>query len=269
MRRVALVTGSTDGIGRATAHGLAKEGLHVIVHGRDAAKAARVVQDIVAGGGTAEAVVADLASLAEVRRLAADVRTRHPRLDVLVNNAGVSTWGRQESRDGFELQFAVNHLATFLLTVLLLPSLKAAAPSRIVTVASRAHMWGDIDFDDLQTTKVWVPHLAYSRSKLANILFTRELARRLDGTGVTANCLHPGVIGTKLGIVKPLRYFLPGPKRGAKTSLFLATSPKVEGVSGEYFARRKVARPAPQGRYDATATRLWAVTERLTGLVQG
>jgi len=268
MEGTALVTGSTDGIGRATAVGLATMGLHVLVHGRDPSKAAEVVAEIRSKGGSADAVVADLASLAEVRRLAAAVRDRAPALKILVNNAGVSTWSRRESHDGFELQFAVNHLAMFLLTNLLLPSLTAAAPARIVTVASRAHERGSIDFGDLQTARRWVPQLAYSRSKLANILFTRELARRIGGSGVTANSLHPGVIGTKLGIVRPFRWLLPGPRRGARTSLYVATAPDIEGVSGAYFVGRHAATPSAAARDDAAAARLWQVSEELTGLAR-
>ena len=277
--RVCLVTGATSGIGRETAIGLAERGAKVIVAGRDHARGRETVAEIAqrTGRRDAEHVVADLSSQAEVRRLAAELRAKHERLHVLVNNAGVITPKRTNTVDGIETQLAVNHLAPFLLTHLLLDLLKAGAPARIVNVSSQVERMGVVDFDDLGREKRPYERLdAYNQSKLANILFTTELARRLDGTGVTANCLHPGVIGTNLlvayeGRPAPLRFLTrrgrPGPKEGAATSLFVATSPTLEGVSGKYFRESAESRPSPRAQDAAVAARLWEVSEKLTGLV--
>jgi NAD(P)-dependent dehydrogenase (short-subunit alcohol dehydrogenase family) len=276
--RVCLVTGATSGIGRETAIGLAERGAKVIVAGRDHARGRETVAEIAqrTGRRDAEHVVADLSSQAEVRRLAAELRGKHERLHVLVNNAGVITPKRATTVDGIETQLAVNHLAPFLLTHLLLDLLKASAPARIINVSSQVERMGVVDFDDLGREKRPYERLdAYNQSKLANILFTTELARRLAGTNVTANCLHPGVIGTNLliayeGRPAPLRFLTrrgrPGPKEGAVTSVFVATSPTLEGVSGKYFRESAESRPSPRAQDAAAAARLWAVSEELTGL---
>ncbi|HVR03369.1 MAG TPA: SDR family oxidoreductase [Polyangia bacterium] len=276
--RICLVTGATSGIGRETALGLAERGATVILAGRDATRGRDAVAEIGrrTGRRDVELLVADLSSQAEVRRLAAELRARHDRLHVLVNNAAVITPKRSTTIDGLETQLAVNHLAPFLLTNLLLDVLKAGAPARIVNVASQVEGMAVLDFDDLGREKGRYERLdAYYQSKHANMLFTFELARRLAGTGVTANCLHPGVIGTNLlvafeGRPAPLRFLTrrgrPGPKEGAATSLFVATSPTLEGVSGRYFRDSAEARSSPRSLDAAVAARLWEVSEKLTGL---
>jgi NAD(P)-dependent dehydrogenase (short-subunit alcohol dehydrogenase family) len=220
-------------------------------------------------------VTADLASRGSIREAAHELRRRYPHLHVLINNAGLITRRRELTSDGLELQFAVNHLAYFLLTNLLLDQLKAGAPSRIINVSSAAHIGARLDFDDLQGERGYDGNRAYSQTKLANILFTYELARRLQGTGVTANCLHPGVIGTRLlsdymGV--PLagralaRTFGASPEKGAETSIYLATSLDGETVTGKYFEAKRERRSSRESYDEAAARRLWEVSERLTGL---
>jgi NAD(P)-dependent dehydrogenase (short-subunit alcohol dehydrogenase family) len=274
-----LVTGANTGIGKWTAIGLARLGASIVLHARSAEKG-RAAQDEVrrmGGSDAVELVLADFSSLAAVRRLAAEVLERFPRIDVLVNNAGLIVGKRAESADGFELTLAVNHLAPFLLTNLLLERIVDSAPARIVNVASRAHLRGAIDFDDLDSRHGYEGMKAYSRSKLANILFTRELARRLEGTRVTANCLHPGVVRSDFGADGDLRGvmrvgwavmqpFLLSPEQGADTSIWLASSPEVAGTSGEYFDRRRVARTSSRAQDDAAAARLWRVSAERVGL---
>lgn len=278
--KTCLVTGSTSGIGKEIAAGLAKMGATVALVGRTREKCEAVVQDIiVASSGSASAdllsyFVADLSSQESVRRLAKEFADRHDKLHVLVNNAGVFMSKRELTVDGIEYTFAVNHLAPFLLTNLLLDRLEAAAPSRIVTTSSVAHRGMKIDFDDLQMSKSYGGIRAYGQSKLANILFTRELARRLQGTGVTANCFHPGAVRTNLvrGSAYGLAWgaasvFFISPQKGADTAIYLASSDEVEGVTGEYFVKRKQAK-ASDAAYDCDAAeRLWEASERLTGTV--
>ena len=220
-------------------------------------------------------LVADLSSQAEIRKLAANFKGQHSKLHVLVNNAGIIPRKREVTVDGFETQFAVNHLAPFLLTNLLLDVLKSSAPARIVTVASDMHRGATIDFDDLQSEHSYGPVRVYCRTKLANVMFTRELARRLEGTGVTANCLHPGVVATKLladGMGLPgalrstTRLIGSKPEKGAKTSIYLAVSPEVETVSGKYFVREKTVEPSQASSDEKTASRLWRVSAELTGI---
>lgn len=275
--KTCVVTGANRGIGRATAQGLAALGARVVLVARDAAAGEAAAAEIrrATGNSAVELATADLASQASIRRLAADLLARCPRLDVLVNNAGLVTRSRTLTVDGIETVFAVNHLAYFLLTNLLLDRLKASAPARIVNVASDAHQGHRLDFDDLQLKRGWRRVKAYSLSKLANVMFTYELARRLDGSGVTANCLNPGVIATKLlldylplpSITQPVTTAFAGtPEQGAETPLYLAASPDVEGVTGEYFARRK-PRKSTAFSYDTSAARqLWDESTRLTGL---
>ena len=271
--RTVLVTGATSGIGFETAVALARLGDTVLVHGRTVAKASAAAAEVGRRAGAdarVEPIAADLSSLAEVRRLGAEVAARPEPLDVLLNNAGLYMRRRRLTVDGLETTFAVNHLAPFLLTDLLLPRLREAG-GRVVTVASEAHRNGRIDFDNLQGERRYLSWPAYANSKLANILFTIELARRTDGTGVTANCLHPGVIlssglwkGLAVGLFSLLaRPFGISPAAGARTSVYLASSPDVDGITGLYYAARRPARPAPQALDLATAERLWDVSAAL------
>ncbi len=263
-----LVTGSTDGIGLETAAELGEMGHRIVVHGRSPEKAEgarKAVADRVAsaGGdaGGVESVVGDLARLSEVERMAAEVGDGFPDLCVLIANAGVTTRERRESADGYELTFAVNHLAHFLLINRLIDTLRKNTPSRIVIVSSMVHRSGSIDFDDLQLEKSFSGHTAYSQSKLANLLYAFELGRRLQGTGVTVNGLHPGVISTKLLHAN----FSGGApvSAGAKTPVYLATSPEVEGVTGEYFENRRTSDPSPAARDREQGKRLWEISEEL------
>lgn len=277
--RTVLITGATRGIGRAAAEGLAAQGARVIVHGRDPARVDQVVAGIRAAHGSAAAdgAVADLGSLAEVRRLAADIAARHPRLDVLINNAGCATRQREVTVDGFERQFAVNHLAPFLLTQLLLPMLGTGGPARIVNVASNAHRRAAFDLDDLNwERRPYQPLGAYGATKLANILFTRTLARRLAGSGITANCLHPGVVATHifagLGWLGSLfgvlsRPFLLSSRDGARTTIHLAAAAGLDTVSGRFFDRCRPVEPAPAAVDDEVGERLWSLSEALTGQI--
>jgi NAD(P)-dependent dehydrogenase (short-subunit alcohol dehydrogenase family) len=275
--RTCLVTGATHGIGRATAEALAGLGATVIVHGRDSAAVGAVCREISRTSGNAQitGAVADFASLAAVRRLAAELNARHARLDVLVNNAGTSARQRRLTSDGFEWSLGVNHLAPFLLTTLLLDKLKASAPARVVTVASMAYRRGTLELDDLSWERRKYNTLkAYSDSKLANVLFTRELARRLSHSGVTANCLHPGVVATnifnQLGLLGRVFTMLAKPflltsAEGAKTSVHLASATEVAGVSGKFFDRCREVPLDPVATNDAGAQRLWERSERLCG----
>jgi NAD(P)-dependent dehydrogenase (short-subunit alcohol dehydrogenase family) len=275
--RIAVVTGASAGIGLQTALGLARAGMRVILVGRDrerTERARRFVADRVADAQL-ETVLADFASLAAVRGLAEEILQRHDRLDVLVNNAGLTTRRFTLSADGYELVLAVNHLAPFLLTNLLLERLKASAPARVVTVASRAHHSGHIGPADLTKPDNWSAIAAYSRSKLANILFTRALARRLDAAIVTAACLHPGVINTAIGdhagllgglawrLARPL---MPGPAKGAETSIFLATTPDPTPFHGAYLIDKKIAEPSARALDVDLGEALWAESARLVGL---
>lgn len=274
--RVCLVTGATQGIGRETALGLARLGADVHLVSRDRARGEAVLAEVRrSGGGSHSLFVADLASQAATRALAEEAKARLPRLHVLVNNAGAIFTERALSPDGIEMTLALNHLGYFLLTGLLVDRIRASAPARVVSVASAAHARGRMDFDDLQGERGYSAWKAYGQSKLANILFTRELARRLSGSGVTANCLHPGVVATGFGRNNsgPLSWgvriaapFFLSPARGARTSIYLASSPEVEGVTGEYFARCRVAEASNEARDDGTARRLWEESSRLTGL---
>ena len=276
--KTVLVTGGSGGIGKATAVGLARLGARVGITGRDIARAEAAAADIRAASNNAavDALAADLSSQTEVRRLAHEVLDRYPRLDVLVNNVGGFWAHRRVTADGLEHTFALNHLAAFLLTNLLLDRLKASAPARIVTVSSGAHAAGYIDFDDLQAEQKYAGQRAYNASKLANVMFTYELARRLEGSGVTATVLHPGVVNTAFGaedqaafftILSPLlRPFMKAPTRGAATSIYLASSPQVEGLTGQYFASSKPKKSSKLSYDSAAARRLWQVSAELVGL---
>jgi len=274
--RTCIVTGATSGIGRMTALELARRGAKLGLVCRDRGRAEETVAEIARATGNRDVAVflADLSAQAEIRRVAAELLAHYPAIHVLVNNAGVVHMSYSTTADGIETVFAVNHLAYFLLTQLLLDRLIASAPARIVNVASDAHKFSKgIDFDDLGHEKSysWIP--VYGQSKLANVLFTAELARRLEGTGVTANCLHPGAVATGLGknngrlatfAIKLLSPFFRSPERGAATSIYLATDPAVAGVSGRYFSNCREARPSAAASDAATAQRLWQVSEQLT-----
>jgi NAD(P)-dependent dehydrogenase (short-subunit alcohol dehydrogenase family) len=278
--KVCLITGATSGIGAVTAEALARQGARVVLVGRSAEKCARTREQIQArtGNPDVETLLADLSSQQQVRQLAQDFRDRHARLDVLVNNAGGLWMKRQETAEGLEMTFAVNHLAYFLLTNLLLDRLRASAPARIVNVASAAHRRAVLRFDDLMGQKSFNGWRAYKRSKLANLLFTYELARRLEGTGVTANALHPGWVATGFashnngwfgGVFQVAsRLFALRSEKGARTVIYLATAPEVANVSGQYFVKCRPVRSSRASRDSAAAERLWAVSEELTKLVE-
>lgn len=290
--RTCVVTGGNSGIGLHTALGLARLGARVALVSRSrergeaaletigaalAADRARADRD--AQGGRVDLVVGDLGSLGSTRALADELLGRYPAIHVLVNNAGLWMSERRVTSDGLETTFAVNHLAPFLLTNLLLERLRQSAPARIVNVSSEGHRRGRLDWDDLQAERGFGPVKAYCDSKLANVLFTRELARRLEGSGVTTNALHPGVVNTNIAqhAPRPLRWLaerlgplvLATPEQGARTSLHLATSPALDGVSGRYFKSCREARPARAAQDDADARRLWEVSEELAGLTAG
>lgn len=264
-----LVTGSTDGIGKAAAAALVRQGAEVILHGRDGKKAERVREELrrAAGGPGPDVVIADFSVLEQVRTMAADLRSRYSRLDVLLNNAGTYRKSRTLTRQGIEMTFTVNFLAPFLLTNLLLPLLVKSAPARIVTVASSAHEDVDrIDWDNLPGLPRYDPWEAYALSKFADVTFTYTLAGMLEGSGVTANCLHPGVNDTKI-----LHAAFPGmagipPEEGAETPVYLTTSPDVAAVSGKYFENKKPARSSVLSRDRNVQERLWKIAEGLTGL---
>ena len=275
--RTILVTGGTRGIGKATALGLAGMGARVAITGRDAARTDAVAREIRAAHGVeVRGFVADLSSQADVRRLASEVQLALPRIDVLVNNAGGYWNTRRATVDGVEHTLAVNHLASFLLTRLLLDRLMQSVPARVVMVASHAHAQGRIDFADLQGERAYSGARAYNQSKLANVLFTYELARRLETTGVTANALHPGVVNTSFGAEDPagvqrwlipvLRPFMKSPSQGAATSIHLSTAPDLGKVTGLYFANRAARRSSRRSHDTRTAARLWQVSSRLVAL---
>ena len=273
--KVCMITGANRGIGKATALELATLGASVVIVARNAASGEAAVADIRGSSGNdrVELVVADLASQEAIRQAAGHFIDTHDRLDVLINNAGVITYERGVTVDGIETQFAVNHLAPFLLTHLLLDLLEASAPSRIINISSGAHQDAAIDFDDLEFENHYTATEAYARTKLANVLFTYELARRLEGTGVTVNCLGPGIIWTRmlaewLGIPydEEHRGNHPPPSEGAVTPVYLASSPDVVTVTGKYFVDRRPTESARQS-YDAgAARRLWDASVRMTGL---
>jgi retinol dehydrogenase-12 len=271
--RVCLVTGATSGIGRVAAVTLAGMGATVLLTGRDRGRGEAVIEEIRRGGGTAEFLQADFASLRAVRELAADVRSRHPRLDVLLNNAGGVSMERRLTPDGFEQTFAVNHLAAFLLTEELRDLLVASAPARIVTVSSEAHRALEtLDFDNLQCERRYKPLLAYSISKLANVMFTYELDRRLRDRGVTANCVHPGVVNTGIwgasrGFIRMLIWlaqpFMISSERGARPLIKLASDPDCATTSGCYFKKEKAVRSSPLSYDSEVAARLWQTSAEL------
>jgi NAD(P)-dependent dehydrogenase (short-subunit alcohol dehydrogenase family) len=278
--RTVLITGGTGGIGKATALGLAAMGARVAITGRDPERTTAAAREIrLAHRGEVMTFVADLSSQSEVRRLAEEVQLALPRIDVMINNAGGYWNTRRVTVDGLEHTFALNHLAPFLLTNLLVDRLKGSSPARVVTVASNAQALGRIDFDDLQGERSYSGARAYNQSKLANVVFTYELARRLWATGVTANALHPGVVNTSFGAADPagvqrwlvptLRPFMKSPARGAVTSIHLAAAPGLEEVTGKFFTNATAKRSSPRSYDEAAAARLWEVSRQLTRLDTG
>jgi retinol dehydrogenase-12 len=270
--KIAFVTGAGRGIGRAIARRLAAEGATVVAADIDDASACAAAAEI---GGRAIGLAIDVTDSASVRAAVAAAEQQLERIDVLVNNAGLVLGERRVTPDGFEHVFALNHLAPFLLTSLLLPKLTASAPARVVTVTSDAHSAARLDLSDPNLERGWDSWRSYANSKLANILFTRELARRLDGTGVTANCAHPGVVRTgfgrdarpllRLGITIARPFMLP-PERGADTIVYLASSPDVADQTGGYYVKRQRREPSAAARDDAAARELWEISETMTGL---
>jgi NAD(P)-dependent dehydrogenase (short-subunit alcohol dehydrogenase family) len=269
-----LITGATNGIRLAAAEALAARGANLAIVGRSKTRtriASARIRAAAGRGATVETFIADLSSQASVHRLAAEVLARYPKLDVLVNNAGAMCGTRQLTKDGIELTWAVNHLAPFLLSKLLLHRLKESAPARIITTASQAHRGAHIPFDDLNAERSYRGFVRYCETKLANILFTTELARRLDGTGVTANCFHPGLVATgfnrnngllmNLGMTI-LRPVSRSPEKGAETLVWLAISPDVANVTGVYFFDQEQNLPNPAAQDRETAARLWEISER-------
>jgi NAD(P)-dependent dehydrogenase (short-subunit alcohol dehydrogenase family) len=273
--KTVVITGATSGIGEVAAIRLAEKGARIVFTARDKARADDTMAALRKAGPNAEHAfhMADLSQLAEMKRVGAEL-AREPRIDVLINNAGALFNKRQETADGLEMTFALNHMAYFVLTNLLLGRLNAG--SRIVTVASNAHRGARLDFDDLQSRRSYVGFPVYSKSKLCNILFNRELARRLSGTGITANALHPGFVATRFGndsggimravlkVAKPIGAI--SPEEGAQTIIYLASSPEVAGVSGQYFYECKPATPTAEARNDDDAKRLWDVSQQIAGL---
>ncbi len=271
--KVCIVTGASAGIGKETALGLAMLGASVVMLCRDRERGQAAQSEIKqkTGNDRVELMICDLSSQNSIQQFAEEFKQRHNRLDVLINNAGVVLRGRSMTEDGFESTFAINHLGYFLITNLLLEPLKNSAPSRIVNVASTAHKYAKLDIDAWVTGRDYSAFGAYANSKLANVLFTYELSRRLEGTGVTANCLHPGGVGTNLfrGLPKFLQALIKlvtiSPERGARTSIYLANSPEVEGVTGKYFARRRQERSSEASHNEQAARELWQLSEELTG----
>jgi NAD(P)-dependent dehydrogenase (short-subunit alcohol dehydrogenase family) len=276
--KTCLVTGATSGIGRAAANALAQQGATVVLLSRNAAKCEEVAAGMRSATGNQHIgfIAADLSSLAAVRTAAGEFRNRYTRLDVLLNNAGVSPSRRRESVDGFEYTFALNHLGHFLLTRLLLDLLIASAPSRIVSVSSSIYKQARIDFDDLQLWRRFSAMRAYANSKLAGILFTLELARRMAGKGVTVNAMAPGLVKTNIGqeegwlyaFSKRMADFFGGktPEQGADTLVWLATAPEVAGLTGQYFEKRKALPLSRDAADPELATRMWRVSEELCGV---
>ena len=274
--RTCLITGASSGIGRATALALAGKGATLFLVCRDRARGEQTIADIgrLAGSDRAHLLLADLSSQQSIRQLARDFLASGSPLHVLVNNAGVVHTRRSVTVDGIETVFAVNHLAYFLLTQLLLDRLRESAPARIVNVASDAHRFGAMNFDDLGGERRYRPMRIYGQSKLANILFTYELARRLEGTNVTVNCLHPGSVSTGLGanngtlaraVIRLLRPFFRTSEQGAATSIHLASAAEAEGISGRYFRDCREVRSSKASYDRAVAQRLWDVSERMIG----
>ncbi len=283
---VVVITGATSGIGKVAAERLAGMGARLVVVARDRARGAATLDGLRSINGSVEHTIhyADLSRLAEMKRVAAEIAAAEPRIDVLINNAGALFGSRHVTEDGLELTFATNHLSYFVISLGLLDRLRASAPSRVIGTSSGAHRAATLDFDDLQSTRAYQGSIGsalryggpgfkvYALSKLCNILFTRELARRLEGTGVTVNCFHPGFVDTRFGDqsggfisfgIRAAKGFAISPEKGAETLVYLASSPEVANVTGEYFYKCRPATPSRQAQDDRAARRLWQETEKL------
>jgi NAD(P)-dependent dehydrogenase (short-subunit alcohol dehydrogenase family) len=275
--KVVVITGATSGIGEVAARRLAAMGARMVLIARDKNRGQAVLAQLrAAGPGISPSIhYGDLSRISEMKRLALEIAAVEPRIDVLINNAGALFASRQLTEDGLECTFAVNHMAYFVLTHGLLARLSASPPARIVNTASDAHRGCELDFDDLQSSKAYSAIRVYGRSKLCNILFTRELSRRLSGQGVSANCLHPGFVATRFGdgsggflsrVVRVAKIFAISPDKGAETIVYLASSPEVGSVSGGYFYKCRPATPTAPARDDESAKRLWAASAKLAGI---
>ena len=273
--KTCMITGATSGIGRASALELAKMGAKLVLVCRNRERGEELVREIRSDGGNAELMIADLESQDQIRKLASDFLATGSPLHVLINNAGVFNLKRSETPDHLETVFAVNHLAYFMLTMLLLERIKESAPSRIINIASDLHKRATMNFDDLGGERSFGGWSSYRQSKLANVLFTYELARRLQGTGVTVNCVHPGGVATNLAknngalvnaAWKVIGLFMKSPESGARTQTYLAASPEVEGVTGKYFINCREARSSAESHNQDVARKLWDVSAQMTGL---
>jgi NAD(P)-dependent dehydrogenase (short-subunit alcohol dehydrogenase family) len=275
--KVVVITGATSGIGEIAAQRLAGMGARIVLVARDAARGQKTLTRLPGiGTGVAHSIYyGDLSRISESKRVAAEIAAAEPHIDVLINNAGALFSTRRLTSDNLEETFATNHMAYFVLTLGLKANLLAAAPARVVSTASDAHKGYTLDFDDLQAAKGYSAIRAYGRSKLCNILFTRELARRWSGTGVTANCLHPGFVATRFGdrsggflsgVMRIAKNFAISPEKGAETIVYLASSPDVAAISGDYFYKCRPATPTAGGRDDAAADRLWNESAKLAGI---
>lgn len=275
--KVVVITGATSGIGQVAAEKLADMGARIVAVARDKTRGETALARLrERSPGVAHRIhYADLSRVSEMKRVAKEIAAAEPRIDVLMNNAGALFGQRRLTEDGMDLTFATNHVSYFVLTHVLREPLLAAAPARVINTASEAHRRMKLDFDDLQLAHGYRSFMAYGRSKLCNILFTRELARRLEGTGVTANCLHPGFVNTRFGdqagglmpfIIRPLKMFAISPEKGAETMVYLASSDQVAKMNGEYFYKCLPATPTKEARDDDAARRLWQETARLAGV---
>jgi NAD(P)-dependent dehydrogenase (short-subunit alcohol dehydrogenase family) len=278
--KTVVITGATSGIGEVAACKLAEQGARIVLIARDRTRGEETLKrlDGIAPGRNHVAHYANLSRLPEMKRVAEAIAASEPQIDVLINNAGALFNTRQVTGDALEMTFATNHIAYFVVTSLLLERLKATPGARIVCTASDAHKRGKMDFSDLQMEKGYSGFAMYGRSKLMNILFTRELARRLEGSGVTANCLHPGFVATRFGdasgglgsfVVKTAKKFALTPEEGAKTIIYLASSAEVNGVTGKYFHKCQQELPSAEAQNDADARRLWDISVQLSGVGVG
>lgn len=276
-QKIALVTGANSGMGKATAIALAKMDIHVVMLCRSAERSQAALDDVKAAtsGGNVTLMLCDLGSMADIQRFGEAFKTRFDHLDILVNNAGVITLDRRETKDGLELQFGVNHIGHFLLTTSLLDLMKNAENARIVVVGSGAHKIGKIDFNNVPLKKSYSVFSAYGRAKLCNLLFTKELARKLRGINVTVNCVHPGAVATNMGVdrdtgfgktvMKVLRPFFQTPEQGAATAIYAATSDACAGISGEYFYKCKIQESSKRSNDENLAQQLWELSENIVG----
>lgn len=274
--KICIITGATSGIGRETAIELARQGATLVLPVRNLSKGNELKSEIIdkTGNTNVDIMECDLASFQSIRDFATAFLDKYDKLHILINNAGLWESEHKKSADGIEMTFAVNHLAPFLLTLLLLDVMKRSAPCRIVNVSSEAHRSGKMNFNDLEGNKSWNSLKSYGQSKLANILFTRKLAGMLEDENITVNCLHPGVVATRLFdklpkiLVKLLSLFMISPAKGAQTSIFLASSPEVENISGEYFKKMKIKKTTAEATNKKVAERLWEISLKMTGLKQ-